>query len=248
MSQQWARNEHADNCRVARARATNRRSLPIEFLPLQRLPTFNLPGISLNCRRCSGWRGTRLVGERAPRHHFLPQALLSTHPRLEKTMDALKREQCLQGEGGARARPGLRCFQVNGESRVGGVRARSPPPPHPPQEANRRREPSRGFRRLRGFLVGGGRRAPHLPPGSAPTGEKVSGGARAYPPPRDRSNGNPGWWSGVEGVERAHPPPRPPFHARRAPPPTFHLPPARFLEPREPHLRWIGSRVEGSRA
>ena len=25
------------------------------------------------------------------------------------------------------------------------------------------------------------------------------------------------------------------------------LPPARFLEPREPHLRWIGSRVEGSR-
>ena len=27
---------------------------------------------------------------------------------------------------------------------------------HPPQEANRRREPSRGFRRLRGFLVGGG--------------------------------------------------------------------------------------------
>ena len=39
------------------------------------------------------------------RPHVLPQALLSTHPRLEKTMDALKREQCLQGE--ARARPHL---------------------------------------------------------------------------------------------------------------------------------------------
>ena len=51
--------------------------------------------------------------------------------------------------------------------------------PHPPQEANRRREPSRGFRRLRGFLVGGATRTPRLVsslPGLPPPFGRVPGG------------------------------------------------------------------------